>query len=67
LRLLLARYGFMSIFVSLFLYLSTSRSNEAAAIATRLAIVLSSHAASSIIAYGQMNKAVTNDNTKGRC
>ena len=67
LRLLLARHGFMSIFVSLFLYLSTSRSNEAAAIATRLAIVLSSHAASSIIAYGQMNKAVTNDNTKGRC
>jgi len=33
--------------------------------ATRLAAVLSSHAACSIIAYGQMNKAITNENVQG--
>lgn len=64
LRLLLARHGFMSLFTSVFLatYLS---SKGGASDATRLAAVLSSHAACSIIAYGQMDKVVTNENVRG--
>jgi len=60
LRLLLARHGFMSLFASVFLKTCLPKASDA----TRLAAVLSSHAASSIIAYGQMNKAV-DENVKG--
>ena len=64
LRLLLARHGFMSIFASAFLaaFLPLKKGFSDA---TRLAAVLSSHAACSIIAYGQMNKVVTHENVRG--
>jgi len=61
LRLLLARHGFMSLFTAGFLATSLRGASDA----TRLAAVLSSHAASSIIAYGQMNKAVEVENVQG--
>jgi len=64
LRLLLARHGFMSLFASVFLAICLPL-KKGASDATRLAAVLSSHAASSIIAYGQMNKAITNENVQG--
>jgi len=57
LRLLLARHGFMSLFASVYLAACLPL-QKGYSDATRLAAVLSSHAASSIIAYGQMNKAV---------
>lgn len=64
LRLLLARHGFMSLFASVFLA-AFLPSKRGFADATRLAAVLSSHAACSIIAYGQMNKVITNENVRG--
>jgi len=64
LRLLLARHGFMSVFVSVFLAACLPL-RKGVTDATRLAAVLSSNAACSIIAYGQMNKVVTNENVRG--
>lgn len=61
LRLLLARHGFMSLFCAAFLPAFLPKASNA----TRLAAVLSSHAASSIIAYGQMNKVIANENVRG--
>lgn len=61
LRLLLARHGFMSLFVSAFFATCMRGGSDAA----KLATVLSSHAASSIIAYGQMNKVVVNEGVGG--
>ena len=67
LRLLLARHGFMSIFIAIFLVicLPLNRGKSDDLDAMRLSVVLSSHAASSIIAYGQMYKVVKNDNIQG--
>lgn len=63
LRLLLARHGFMSLFASAYLAFCLPRHSHSDA--ARLAAVLSSHAASSIIAYGQMNKAADQENVQG--
>lgn len=64
LRLLLARHGFMSLFAAAFLAIYLSSKREVTD-TTRLAAVLSSHSASSIIAYGRMNKIVMNENVHG--
>jgi len=64
LRLLLARHGFMSLFTSVFLATCLSSKKGSSDVA-RLAVVLSSQAASSIIAYGQMDKVITNENVQG--
>jgi len=61
LRLLLARHGFCSLAVSAFLGLFLGAADSA----PRLAAVLSSHAACSIIAFGQMSKVVTEGGVKG--
>ena len=57
----------MSIFIAIFLVicLPLNRGKSDDLDAMRLSVVLSSHAASSIIAYGQMYKVVKNDNIQG--
>ena len=58
LRLLLARHGFVGLFVSLFMAVFLRQPLEASA-ASKLALVLSSNAACSIICFGQMTKVVS--------
>jgi len=54
----------MSLFTSVFLATCLSSKKGSSDVA-RLAVVLSSQAASSIIAYGQMDKVITNENVQG--
>lgn len=58
LRLLLARHGFVGLFVSSFMALFLRQPLESSA-ASKLALVLSSNAACSIICFGQMTKVVS--------